>query len=101
MREAGRGRSGRGRMQQEDAMKGVIGCDGVDSPEMISRCLSCTKEVCLGEESCARGYKPLITVPVGQGRIKGYAARLAAAGMNVKEIAKKLNRTQREIASWL
>ena len=33
----------------------------------------------------------LITVPVGQGRIKGYAARLAEAGMSVRDIAKKLN----------
>ena len=101
MREAGRGRPGRGWMLKEDTMKGVIGCDGADSPEMIRRCLSCTKEVCLGEESCARGYRPLLTVPVGQGRIKGYAARLAEAGMSVRDIARKLNRTQREIASWL
>ena len=101
MREAGRGRPGRGRMLEEDNMKGVTGCDGLsDTPEMIQRCLNCTRETCRGEESCAAG-RPLITVPVGQGRVKGYAARLAAAGMSVRDIAKKLNRTQREVRSWL
>lgn len=38
-------------------MKGILGCDGVDTQDMIQRCLRCELEVCKGERLCAAGIK--------------------------------------------
>ena len=82
-------------------MKGVIGCDGGgDSPEMIRRCLSCSRPYCAGEESCAMG-RPLNKEPVGQNRLPGYIKRLAEQGMTVPEIARKLRKTQTAVRQML